>query len=108
MMLQGLAPSVENHGHAELGAEMLGIGRDGGECLGRRAEQDRGDNGLILDRDLAGRLILTTRLAARNLPKSQPCLFFHTISYYFEERNVNAFGGPTGRIDIPRRSEFHP
>ena len=24
MMLQGLAPGVENHGHAELGAEMLG------------------------------------------------------------------------------------
>src|SRR6476646_9947279 len=39
MMLQGLTPGVKYHGHAELGAEMLGIGRDGGECLGRRAEQ---------------------------------------------------------------------
>jgi len=39
MMLQGLAPCVENHGHTELGAEMPGIGRDGGECLSRRAEQ---------------------------------------------------------------------
>jgi hypothetical protein len=38
MMLQGLAPSVENHGHAQLGAEMPGIGRDGGERLGCRAE----------------------------------------------------------------------
>ena len=47
MMLQGLAPGVENHGHAELGAEMPGISRDGGECLGRRAEQDRVDNGLF-------------------------------------------------------------
>src|SRR5258705_4004215 len=55
MMLQGLAPSVENHGHAELGAEMLGIGRDGGECLGRRAEQDRVGGGLVLERDLADR-----------------------------------------------------
>src|SRR3954463_3884260 len=55
MMLQGLAPSVENHGHAELGAEMLGIGRDGGECLGRRAEQDCVGGGLVLERDLADR-----------------------------------------------------
>jgi hypothetical protein len=55
MMLQGLAPGVKNHGHTELGAEMPGIGRDGGECLGRRAEQDRVDDGLVLERDLADR-----------------------------------------------------
>jgi hypothetical protein len=55
MMLQGLAPGVKNHGHTELGAEVPGIGRHGGECLGRLAEQDRVDNGLILERDLAGR-----------------------------------------------------
>src|SRR3977135_1019467 len=55
MMLQGLAPSVENHGHAELGAEMLGIGRDGGECLGRRAEKDRASGGLVLGSDFADR-----------------------------------------------------
>ena len=55
MMLQGLAPGVKNHGHTELGAEMPGLGRDGGECLGRGAEQDRVDNGLVLERDLAGR-----------------------------------------------------
>ena len=53
VVLQGLAPGVENHGHAELGAEMLGIGGDGGERLGRRAEQDRVDNGLVLESDLA-------------------------------------------------------
>ena len=53
MMLQGLAPGAENHGHAELGAEVPGIGGDGGECLGRGAEQDRVDNGLVLERDLA-------------------------------------------------------
>src|SRR5262245_60260602 len=55
MMLQGLAPAVKAHGHTELGAEMPGLGRDGGECLGRGAEQDRVDNGLVLERDLAGR-----------------------------------------------------
>ncbi len=55
MMLQGLAPGVENHGHTELGAEMPGIGRDGGECLSRRAEQDRVDDRLVLERDLADR-----------------------------------------------------
>ena len=53
MMLQGLAPGVKNHGDTELAAEVPGIGRDGGQCLGRRAEQDRVDNGLVLERDLA-------------------------------------------------------
>src|SRR5512133_4113472 len=55
MMLQGLAPGVKNRGHTELGAEMPGIGRDGGECLSRCAEQDRVDGGLVLKRDLADR-----------------------------------------------------
>jgi hypothetical protein len=41
MMSQGLTPGVENYGHAELGAEMRGIGGDGGERLSGRAEQDR-------------------------------------------------------------------
>src|SRR5574340_395692 len=31
MVLQGLAPGMEDGGHAELGAEMLGVGSDGGE-----------------------------------------------------------------------------
>src|SRR6516225_5705515 len=31
MMLQGLTPGVQHHGHAELGAKMPGIGCDGGE-----------------------------------------------------------------------------
>ena len=55
MMLQGLTPGVEDHGHAELGAEMPGIGRDGGEGLGGRAEQHRIDHGLVLEGDLANR-----------------------------------------------------
>src|SRR2546429_6517400 len=55
VVLQGLAPGVENHGHAELGAEMPGISRDGGKCLGRGAEQDRVNGGFVLERDLAER-----------------------------------------------------
>ena len=55
MMLQGLAPGVEHRGHADLGAEMLGIGGDGGERLGRGAEQDRIDGGLVLEGDRADR-----------------------------------------------------
>jgi hypothetical protein len=53
--LQCLAPGVENHGHAELGAEMPGISGDDGKCLGRRAEQDRVNGGFVLERDLAER-----------------------------------------------------
>src|SRR5204863_1258521 len=55
VVLQGLAPGVENQGHAELGAEMPGISGDGGKCLGRRAEQDRVNGGFVLERDLAER-----------------------------------------------------
>ena len=54
MMLQGLAPGVEDQGHAELGTEMPGIGRDGGERLGGGAEQDRVDSGLDLVGAAAG------------------------------------------------------
>src|SRR5262245_59992539 len=55
VVLQGLAPGVENHGHAKLGAKMPGISRDGGKCLGRRAEQDRVNGGFVLERNLAER-----------------------------------------------------
>ena len=52
MVLQGLAPGMENGGHPKLCAQMLGIGRDGGKRLGRRAEQDRIDDRLVLECDL--------------------------------------------------------
>ena len=52
--MQGLAPGVKNHGHTEFGAEMPGIGRDGGECLGRAAEQDGIDDGFVLEGNLSG------------------------------------------------------
>ena len=53
MVLQRLTPGMQNHGHAELGAEMPGIGRDGGEGLGGCAEQDRIDRGLVVESNLA-------------------------------------------------------
>src|SRR5262249_1107801 len=53
MMLQGLAPGVENHGHAELGAKMPAIGRDGGERLAGNTEQDPIDGSFIRKDDVA-------------------------------------------------------
>jgi hypothetical protein len=41
--------------NAELGAEMPWIGRDGGERLRGRAEQDRVDHRFVLEGDLANR-----------------------------------------------------
>ena len=55
MMLQGLTPGVQHHGHAELGAKMPGIGCDGGERLGGDTEQNRIDGSLVLEGDLADR-----------------------------------------------------
>ncbi len=54
-MLQGLAPGVEHGDDADLGAEMLGIGGDGAQRLGRGAEQDGVDDGLVLEGDLGDR-----------------------------------------------------
>jgi hypothetical protein len=54
MVLQSLAPGMEDGGHAEPGAEVLGVGRDGGERLGRAAEQDGIDDDLVLEGDLSG------------------------------------------------------
>ena len=48
MMLEGLAPGVQHGGDADVGAEMLGIGRDGGERLGCGREQQAVDLGLVL------------------------------------------------------------
>src|SRR5262249_49602633 len=53
MMLQGLAPGVEDHGHAEHGAKMPGIGRDGGERLGGDRAGDRVDGSVLREGDLA-------------------------------------------------------
>jgi hypothetical protein len=47
MMLEGLAPGVQDGGDAGLGAKMLRIGGDGRERLGRRAHQDSIDKALF-------------------------------------------------------------
>ena len=53
VLLQGLTPGMEHCSDADLCAQMPGVGGDGGECLGGRAEQDRVDGGLVLEGDLA-------------------------------------------------------
>ena len=51
MMRQGLAPGVENGDHAGLGAEVLRIGADDADRLGRGLEQDVVHDRLVLERD---------------------------------------------------------
>ena len=55
MMLQVLAPGVQHGDQPDLGAEMLGIGGDDAQRLGRRLEQDAVDDGLVLEGDLGDR-----------------------------------------------------
>ena len=55
MVMQVLAPGVQHGDHADLGAEMLGIGGDGAQRLGRRPEQDGVDHRLVLESDLGER-----------------------------------------------------
>src|SRR6267378_1248880 len=57
MMGHRRAPSMEHGGDADAGAEMLWIGSDGEQCLGRRAEQQIIDHRLVLvgDRGDLGR-----------------------------------------------------
>ena len=53
--MQVLSPGVE-HGHQpDLGAEVLGIGGDDAQRLGRRLEQDGVDHGFVLEGDLGDR-----------------------------------------------------
>lgn len=51
MMRQGLPPGVENGDHPSLGTEMLRVGADETDRLGRRLEQDVVDHRLVLQRD---------------------------------------------------------
>lgn len=48
MMLEGLAPGVQNSGNPKLRAKMFGIGTDSGECFGRGAKQDGVNDGFVL------------------------------------------------------------
>ena len=51
-MVQGLTPGVQHGDEADLGAEMLGIGGDRAQRLGRGLEQDGVDRRLVLEGDL--------------------------------------------------------
>ena len=53
VVIQGLAPGMQHGGHADPGAEMLRIGSDRGERLGRHFEQQAIDQRLVLVRDRA-------------------------------------------------------
>ena len=52
---RGSAPGVQHGGDADVGAEVLGIGGDRGQRLGRRREQQAVDLGLVLVGDGADR-----------------------------------------------------
>ena len=49
------APGVQHGDQADLGAQMLGVGGDGAQRLGRGLEQQIIDSGLVLERDRADR-----------------------------------------------------
>ena len=48
MMRQGRSPGVKHREESDLRAQMLGIGRNGAQCLAGRAEQNVVDDVLIL------------------------------------------------------------
>jgi hypothetical protein len=52
VVMQVLAPGVKHGDQADLGAEMLRVGGDGAQRLGRRAQQDGIDGLLVLEGDL--------------------------------------------------------
>ena len=55
MMIEVLAPRVQHRRDADIGAQMLRIGGDGGQRLGRGGEQEAVDLGLVLVGDGADR-----------------------------------------------------
>jgi hypothetical protein len=55
MMMQVLSPAVQDGDQPDLGAEVLGIGSDDAQRLGRCGEQDGVDNGLVLEGNLGNR-----------------------------------------------------
>jgi hypothetical protein len=52
VVMQALAPGVKHGDEADLGAEMLRVGGDGAQRLGRHAQQDGIDGLLVLEGDL--------------------------------------------------------
>jgi hypothetical protein len=55
MVLQVLAPGMEQGDKTDLGAEMAPVGGDRAQCLGCRLEQDRVDRCLVVEGDFGGR-----------------------------------------------------
>ena len=53
VVIEVLAPAVQDGSNADVGAEVLGLGRDGGERLGRGRKQQSIDLGLVLVGDRA-------------------------------------------------------
>src|SRR5262249_13924825 len=51
VMKQGLSPTVQHGGKADLGAQVLRVGVDGSYRLARGAEQNAGDRPLVLISD---------------------------------------------------------
>ncbi len=51
MVMQVLAPGVKDRNEADLGAQVLRVGRDHAQRLGRCLEQDGVDGGLVLEGD---------------------------------------------------------
>ena len=55
VMRERRAPAVQHGGEADAGAEVLRVGGDGDERLGRGLEQDIVDHGLVLVGDVGDR-----------------------------------------------------
>ena len=55
MMGQRRSPGVQHQGRADLGPQMLGVGGDGEQRLGRNVEQQAIDHGLVLVGELGDR-----------------------------------------------------
>jgi hypothetical protein len=55
MMGQRRSPGVQDQGHANLRTQMLGVGGDGAQGLGRDVEQQAIDHGLVVIGDGADR-----------------------------------------------------
>ena len=52
MVSAGLSPGVKHGDDTDLGAEMLGVGGDGAQRLGRGLEQDGVDRRLVVEGDV--------------------------------------------------------
>ncbi len=117
VMMQVLAPGMEHGDDADLGAEMLGVGRDGAQslCLCRRLEQDGVDQGFVLESDLCGgRGQREHNMEVRHrqqlgLPGGEPFrpgrpLALRTMPV--AARVVGVADQPAGRADLGMAAEF--